>query len=196
MSLPGTCPSCGYHGEIEAFLIEPDAKRAVARAAALDAAVGRALPAYLRLFVPGKRGLRLNRAVRLIDELAAMVDTGTVCKDERVGVYRPATPAMWAAGMEHMLVNPPRGLPLENHNYLRTVVFGYADDADAAAERQREADTKAAGARRVSTPVPVAVAPRPMPAAPVSDGPRKIPDAFRAIGERLGIKPGAGADQT
>lgn len=192
MSLPGTCPSCGYHGEIEAFLIEPDAKRAVARAAALDAAVGRALPAYLRLFVAGKRGLRLSRAVKLIDELMALVSVGTVCRDERIGVHRPATPSIWAAAMEQMLAKPPSGLPLDNHNYLRTIVFGLADDADAAAERKREADIKAAGARRVSAP-----APAPMPARPATepDRPRVIPSAFRDLGARLGLNSSAGDEQ-
>lgn len=182
MSLPGTCPSCGYHGEMEAFLIEPDAKRAVARAATLDAGVGRALPAYLRLFVVGKRGLRLSRAVSLIDGLAELVDAGTVCTDERVGVRRPATAAMWAAGMEQLLAKPPSGLPLTNHNYLRKIVFTIADDADAAAERQREADIKAAGKQRASAPAPIVSQSDPQP-----DRPRVIPSDFRELGRRLGV---------
>ena len=48
--------------------------------------------------------------------------------DERNGVRRSASPAMWATGIEQMLAQ--RGsltLPLENHNYLRAVVFGLAD---------------------------------------------------------------------
>lgn len=181
MSLPGTCPSCGYHGELEAFLIEPDAKRAIARAATLDAGVGRALPAYLRLFVAGKRGLRLSRAVNLIEGLAELIDAGTVCTDERVGVRRPATPTMWAAGMEQILAKPPSGLPLTNHNYLRKIVFTIADDADAEAERKREADVKAAGARRVKP-----VMPEPTPQAK-DDKPRVIPADFRDLAKRLGI---------
>lgn len=190
MSLPGTCPSCGYHGELEAFLIEPDAKRAVARAAALDAGVGRALPAYLRLFVAGKRGLRLSRAVTLIEDLAELIDAGTVCADERVGVHRPAIASMWAAGMEKVLAKPPSGLPLTNHHYLRKVVFGIADDADAEAERKREADIKAAGARRVRPVEPVC---RPEPSASLpaetatDDKPRQIPADFRDLAKRLGI---------
>ena len=34
-------------------------------------------------------------------------------------------------------------LPLENHNYLRAVVFGLADKADAANERQKETNARA-----------------------------------------------------
>lgn len=189
MSLPGTCPSCGYHGELEAFLIEPDAKRAVARAATLDAGVGRALPAYLRLFVAGKRGLRLSRAVTLIEDLADLIDAGTVCQDERVGVRRPATAAMWAAGMEQMLAKPPSGLPLTNHHYLRKIVFTIADDADAAAERKREADIKAAGKQRTSAPTPIVARTGTAP-----DAPRVIPADFRELGRRLGVDKRAEGD--
>lgn len=135
--LPGCCPSCGFTGQIEAFLIEPEAKRAIARVAALDAAIGKVIGQYLRLFGTGKRGVQLRRAVALIDELAVMIEAGTVCRDERVGVRRPASPAMWAAGLEHLIANPPSGA-LQNHHYLRAVVFGLADQADAQAERQRE----------------------------------------------------------
>ncbi len=145
--LPGCCPSCGFSGEIEAFLIEPEAKRAIARVAALEPAIGKLVGPYLRLFANGKRGVQLRRAVALIDELAALVDAGEVCRDERVGVRRPASPAMWAAGMEQMIGQPPSG-PLKNHHYLRAIVFGLADSADAQAERAREQNARTG--RRVS----------------------------------------------
>lgn len=145
--LPGCCPSCGFVGQIEAFLIEPEAKRAVARVAALEPGIGKVIGQYLRLFGTGKRGVQLRRAVALIDELATLVEFGTVCRDERVGVRRPATAAMWAAGIEHLVANPPSG-PLQNHHYLRAVVFGLADQADAQVERQREQNARAG--RRVS----------------------------------------------
>lgn len=140
--LPGCCPSCGFVGQIEAFLIEPEAKRAIARVAALEPGIGKVIGQYLRLFASGKRGVQLRRAVALIDELAALVEAGTVCRDERVGVRRPATPAMWAAGIEHLITNPPSGA-LQNHHYLRAVVFGLADQADAQSERQREENARA-----------------------------------------------------
>lgn len=127
--------------------MEPEAKRAIARVAALEPAIGKVIGQYLRLFGAGKRGLQLRRAVKLIDDLVALVEAGDVCRDERVGVRRPATPAMWAAGIEQMLAAPLSG-GLENHNYLRKVVFGLADNADAQAERQREQNAREG--RRVS----------------------------------------------
>lgn len=135
--LAGCCPSCGYAGELEAFLIEPEAKRALARVAAMEPVIGKLIAPYLRLFASGKRGLQLRRAVRLMDELMTLVEAGDVARDERTGVRRPASPAMWAAGIEKMLASPPSGT-LENHNYLRAIVFSLADSADAKAERQRE----------------------------------------------------------
>lgn len=159
--LPGCCPSCGFVGQIEAFLVEPEAKRAIARVAAIEPGIGKVIGQYLRLFASGKRGVQLRRAVALIDELVALVEAGAVCRDERVGARRPATPAMWAAGIEQMLASPPSG-PLQNHHYLRAVVFGIADSADAQAERQREESARMG--RRVSRPAtevtddPVAVA--------------------------------------
>ncbi|MFA5589830.1 MAG: hypothetical protein WDA70_03805 [Lysobacteraceae bacterium] len=149
--LPGCCPSCGFTGQIEAFLIEPEAKRAIARVAALEPAIGKVIGPYLRLFGTGKRGVQMRRAVKLIDELVALVETGDVCRDERAGVRRPTTTTMWAAGIEHMLVAPPSGA-LQNHHYLRAVVFGIADSADAQAERQREESARMG--RRGTQPAP------------------------------------------
>ncbi len=154
--IPGCCPSCGFSGDLEAFLIEPEAKRAIARVAALEPALGRVLGPYLRLFGNGKRGVQLRRAVKLIDELVTMVDVGSVCRDERVGVRRKATAAMWAAGVEQVVSNPPSGA-LQNHHYLRAVVFGLADAADAAAERAVEAGKKTGQNRTSTASAPAAV---------------------------------------
>lgn len=151
--LPGCCPSCGYTGEIEGFLIEPEAKRVIARVAALEPAIGKVLGPYLRLFGSGPRGVQLRRAVKLIDELTALVESGSVCRDERAGVRRTATPAMWAAGIEQMLATPPSG-PLQNHHYLRAVVFGIADSADAQAERAAEEQRRSGRHRSAPTRAP------------------------------------------
>ncbi len=153
--LSACCPGCGFSGEIEAFLTEVEAKRAVTRVAAIAPDIGRVIGPYLRLFGSGKRGVTMRRAVNLIDDLVALIETGTVCADDRVGVHRPAAVSMWAAGIELMIANPPSG-QLENHRYLRKVVFGLADQADAKAERTREESAKTG--RRA-----------PAPAAPAND---------------------------
>ena len=134
-----TCPHCAFSAEIEAFFAEDDGKRLAAVVADLPPECGRALLRYLRMFRPAKQGLRMARAVKLAQEVRALIERGTVARDERTGVHRPASPAMWAEGMETMLDQRQKlTLPLEGHGYLRAVVFGLADRADAQAERQRE----------------------------------------------------------
>lgn len=139
MTLRATCPACACEADVEAFFVEPDAKRLAARLAEVEPALGRSVLGYLRLFKPAKTALRLSRAVRIVDELLALVEAGTVCKDERSGLRRPAPPAVWAAGIEQMIGQRDRlTLPIDGHGYLRAVVFGLAEEALARAERARE----------------------------------------------------------
>lgn len=134
-----TCPDCGTQGHVASFFAEDDGKRLAAVMAGFPPDLGRATIAYLGLFKPVKTALRMARAVKLATELEALATTGSVCRDERNGVRRPCTPATWAAGIEQMLgQRATLSLPLDSHNYLRAVVFGLADKADAAAERQAE----------------------------------------------------------
>jgi hypothetical protein len=138
-----TCPDCGAHGHLSAFFAEADGKRLAAQLADMEPALGRAVIGYLGLFKPVKTALRMPKAIKLVDELRRLVAAGDVCADERGGVRRMATPAMWAEGIEQMLAQRATlTLPLANHNYLRKVVFGLADSADAAAERRKEAEAK------------------------------------------------------
>jgi hypothetical protein len=144
MSLRATCPSCGLEGDIEAFFVDGDGKRLAARFSDLDPALGRALLGYLRLFKPPKRNLRGSRALALMDELLELVRAGSVCKDERSGIRRPATSATWAAAIEQMLLQRDRlSLPLDGHGYLRAVAFGVAEQAVARAEQKAEEDKRA-----------------------------------------------------
>lgn len=148
------CPVCATDFPVEAGLTEGDGKRLAASLAGMDPALGRAVISYLRLFKPAKTALRMARAVTICSELQKLVDAGTVCRDERTGVRRPASPALWAGGIEQMLAQRDRlVLPLANHNYLREVVYGLADKADAVAEQARE---QAARTGRTFGPSPAA----------------------------------------
>lgn len=137
------CPHCAFAAEIEAFFAEADGKRLAAIVADLPPDCARALLRYLRLFRPAKQGLRMARAVKLASEVRALIERGVVARDERTGVHRPTSPAMWAEAMETMLDQRQKlTLPLEGHGYLRAVVFALADKADAQAERQRENEAR------------------------------------------------------
>jgi hypothetical protein len=169
-----TCPDCGTQGHLAAFFAEEDGKRFAAQLADLEPALGRAVIGYLGLFKPAKNALQLRRAIALVDELRQMVLAGTVCRDERVGVRRAATQAMWATGIEQMLAQRASlTLPLASHGYLRAVVYGLADSADAAAERQRESDARAG--RHLAGAAKGAVAP----------GESKLQNALRHIDQQL-----------
>lgn len=134
-----TCPDCGASGHVSAFMADDDGKRLAAALLELPAEVQRPALGYLSLFKPPKNALSSARALRIVQQLQQLVAARTVCRDERSNMARVATPAMWAEGIEQMLAQ--RGslaLPLPSHGYLRAVVFGLADQADARAERALE----------------------------------------------------------
>ena len=123
------CPCCGEQFPIEAGFADADGKKLAALFAGLDPKLGRAVLNYLRLFSPAKRALRMTRAIKLVEELLDLVNAGTVQKDSRTNDSKPAPPRIWTAGIEQMLIARERlTLPLENHNYLRAVVYGIAAD--------------------------------------------------------------------
>lgn len=123
------CPCCGEQFPFESGFADADGKKLAALFAGLDPKLGRAVLNYLRLFSPAKRGLRTTKAIRLVEELLDLVNAGTVQRDARTNDAKPAPPRLWAAGIEQMVTTRDRlQLPLENHNYLRAVVWGIASD--------------------------------------------------------------------
>jgi hypothetical protein len=142
--MKATCPECGCQGHIATFFVEEDGKRlAMTMAEMPTKELAKAVLGYLGLFKPPKSSLRLQRAVKIAQDVAELVATGDVCKDERTGARRPAGPAVWTAGIEQMLAQRSAiSLPLDSHGYLRAVVYGLADKQDAAAERKREDDAR------------------------------------------------------
>ncbi|CAD5107194.1 hypothetical protein [Zestomonas carbonaria] len=123
------CPCCGEQFPFESGFADADGKRLAALLAGLEPKLGRAVLNYLRLFSPAKRGLRMTKAIRLIEELLDLVNAGSVQRDARTNDSKPATPRLWAAGIEQMIAGRERlQLPLEGHGYLRAVVYGIAAD--------------------------------------------------------------------
>lgn len=133
-----TCPCCSSDFPIEAGFSDADGKRLAALMVEFEPALGRAVLSYLRLFKPAKTSLRVSRAISIVAELLDLVRTGTVCRDERNGLRRPAPASVWIAGIEQMLAQSGIETPLDGHSYLRKVVFGLADQVDARTERARE----------------------------------------------------------
>ncbi|KAF2406666.1 hypothetical protein SAMN04490179_4503 [Pseudomonas antarctica] len=129
------CPCCGEQFPLEAGFLDDEGKRLAAQFADIEPRLGRAILGYLRLFSPAKRGLRTTRAIKLVEELMTAINAGTVTRDARTAEAKPASPAMWTAGIDQMLAQRERlSLPLDNHHYLRAVVFGIANDPALAAK--------------------------------------------------------------
>jgi hypothetical protein len=134
------CPCCATGFPIEAGLIEADAKRLGKLLGDMEPAVARAAMSYMRFFKPAKQELRVSRAVHVLTELAVLISSGRISKDERTGMQRPCGGHHWVQGIEQMLTHTHLELPLKNHNYLRAIVFKLADGADAKAEQQQHKD--------------------------------------------------------
>ena len=138
------CPCCGEQFPLEAGFLDDEGKRLAAQFADIEPRLGRAILGYLRLFSPAKRGLRTTRAIKLVEELMVAVNAGSVTRDARTADSKPASPAMWTAGIDQMLAQRERlTLPLDNHHYLRAVVFGIASDPVQVAKVQQAAPKKA-----------------------------------------------------
>lgn len=142
-----SCPCCGEQFPIEAGLADVEGKQLAALFAGMDPKLGRGVLAYLRLFSPAKRGLRTTRAIKLVEDLLDLVNAGQVQRDARTHEFKAATAKMWTLGIEQMLQQRERlQLPLENHNYLRAIVWGIAADpaqAQQAAPVRRRSSTTA-----------------------------------------------------
>jgi len=156
-----TCPDCGATAHVSAFFADDDGKRLVNAVVDMPPELQRPALGYLGLFKPAKNALSVPRATRLVQELQKLVATGTVSRDDRTGMRRQAAPTMWAEGIEQMLSNRNGlTLPLANHNYLRAVVFGIADQADARAERAQEQQRQTGQHRTSAGPTKRELTPR------------------------------------
>lgn len=123
------CPCCGEQFPVEAGFADAEGKRLASLLAGLDPRLGKAVLSYLRLFSPPKRGLRTLKAIRLVEELLLLVDTGQVQRDARAHKSKPAPARLWTTGIERMVTTRDKlDLPLDNHNYLRAVVWALASD--------------------------------------------------------------------
>lgn len=170
MSLPDiTCPACGVAMPMEVALGHQGARDALLALATLHPSASR-LPMlslrYVGLFAPGKQKMRFDRVAAVLEEVKALVATGTVEWD---GITYAAPLPYWMDAMEAMLARQGEmELPLRNHNYLRKVVSGNLKREAAQAERKQEdartGRTQTGGLPPPPPPPPVAAAPKPAPA--------------------------------
>ena len=148
--MKGVCQSCGAVAPLEWFLADGKYKQCLTVMAIIPREVAAPTVRYLGLFRPASgRAMSVDKALRLLEEIAALVKAGHVQVDKLVA--RPCPPRIWAEAMEQMRENPKLRLPMKSHNYLKSVAYDLADAADAGAERRvREAEQS--GVRPVPRP--------------------------------------------
>jgi hypothetical protein len=125
------CPACGAIASLEIWSLDPAAREVIDIISKLPGCIANRAPAYLALFRRGKRGLTWARALKIIVDLQQLVMTGKVHWEGEE--ERPAPPELWAQIIDKMLVKK-WDPPLEDHNYLRKVVWSEAKPLAVAAE--------------------------------------------------------------
>lgn len=143
------CPGCGLIASAEAMANDAACRETLQAVAGLPAPLPPLALQYLSLFRPEKTALSWTKAARIARELAALVAGGHVQVDKKAA--RPCPARLWAQAIEEMLGRRERlERPLKNHNYLRAVTYGLADQADAQAEKRvREAEQSGSYRRKV-----------------------------------------------
>ena len=129
------CPCCGAVCSAEAWVNDPTAREALkVIAEELPAGVAPLALPYLSLFRKSGAGLRWPTVLKRLQELADLVRSERIQWDG--GETRPAPAHLWAAALDVVVGRQPKHL--DNHNYLRRVVWEMAAGGAAAAEREAE----------------------------------------------------------
>jgi hypothetical protein len=147
-----TCPACGATASADTWNNDAIARQALAVITDMPTDIARRCLTYLAMFrAPGGRGLSWQKALRLAAELKALVDGPHIQWEGKPA--RPNSARAWADAMERMIQQPPRRLPLKNHNYLRAIAWEIGDDIDKHAEQHRRQQENTGNFRRPSGPV-------------------------------------------
>lgn len=126
-------------------------RRATVELITMSLPLGSLVLRYVGLFRPARNRISPDRMAKLIGQLVPDMQRGAITHKGRDWAM-PTT--SWRAGLDAMLERAAADkltLPLENHNYLYTVLAGLADKVEA---RQEEADLVAARQRSVAGPAP------------------------------------------
>jgi hypothetical protein len=129
------CPCCNVMMPLEAWIAHAATREAFLALASLHPSqrLPMTVMRYIGLFSPLKQNLRWERIADLMVEIKDLIAAGTV------GVKHQTLPApleYWLMGMEECLARRDRlTLPLSSHGYLKTIVAGYSNKAEAGAEK-------------------------------------------------------------
>lgn len=180
------CPACCAEMSVDVVFGHVGTREAVMALADLDPAA-KLIPAAMRycaLFAPAKQRLRHERLATLLQEVKALVAPATL---QHKGRTYAAPRDYWIAAMDDM-TNPTGReflkLPMGSHNYLRSIVAGYAEKAEGKREMRHEESLRTNP--RFTPPEPQCP---PLPAPVVVPAPRVRPSAETFQRMRDAIKP-------
>lgn len=150
------CPVCGTKIPLEVWIACTATRDAFLALASLHPSQRLPMTAlrYTSLFAPARQTMRWERIADVLREVGELVATGRVDWKHQT---LPAPLDYWLGGMEALLAKADLRRPLANHNYLKAVVAGMSDQAEAKAEvrteqtRQGVAGTGGAAARAERT---------------------------------------------
>lgn len=185
--MKATCPHCGFHASIEAYLQDVDAKAAVVAAAALPGELHRLVWSYLGLYrkPDAKQVMTWQRAERLIKELASLVNDPQIQWDG--GRVVANGPDYWAQAIQRVLDMPNLRRPLEGPNLIRKIAYELAEkqwhQGNVTREKEARFRPQEPGQGPVQTRRPASTGQgQEYTPVPLSDG-------IRGWRERLGIAP-------
>lgn len=151
------CPACGAEMSLDVCLSHEALRRATFDLLTLSLPLGALVMRYIALFKPPKNRLSPDRMAKLVQQLLPDMQRNGITHKGR-DWHMPMSG--WRAGLEAMLEKAAAdklSLPLDNHQYLYTVLAGMADKVEAVEEHANEEQRRTQRAVS-STYVPVKVA--------------------------------------
>ena len=137
-----SCPACGAELDMAVLFAHQADHQALARLIAVSVPLGARVMQYIGLHTPAKQRLTAAKKIKLLMQLLPDLERQAIT---RAGREWAAPLALWAQAIDSMLATRDAGrldLPLKGHGYLYAVLQGLADKAEAAQERQAEADKR------------------------------------------------------
>ena len=137
MAVNGKCPRCAFKAPVSCFVDAAESGLLLQAFSELPHEVQKPFLKYLSLFKPLTGcAIQPTKAERLTRELVALVVKGFV--SEKGKPDRPCIPVFWVMAMERMQeLAGTLDLPMKNHNYLRSIVYKLANQADSQREQQQ-----------------------------------------------------------
>ncbi|MBI3771436.1 MAG: hypothetical protein HY272_01835 [Gammaproteobacteria bacterium] len=154
MGVMGVCPDCGFKFTLDAALQDAHARQALAAALEIAPSLASRIVAYMGLFSPGCRAMRMDALAARLNELAAAIKAAEVQRDGRSWA---APLDYWREAIDHMLGTRDKlRLPLKDHGYLFAVVANMSMKAAGQKEQKIEQQRRVRPeGNRTGTPQPV-----------------------------------------